>query len=287
MQGRFDDSDTDYTDTRIRLELSNTLKDEFGPMVVNARDGAGARTGYWMKQLATTTTSGRSHYRLPYRALAGVAEAIELSDALSANYQLLGDQIVFVSVPTVGSTLLVTYYIRPSTLVAEQTIGKVLSVDTAAGSVIVNSLPLDRVTAATVLTGDKFDIVHPNGWHELAVANVTATIAGSTLTFASGTDLSDVEVGDYVREADQTDWPCLPEEFHSTLNLLTAANITLSKGDVGAVGKSAALRARAEKKMSDFANLLEPRIKDGRQVFVPTVGVLRGRPSPRWPRTAI
>jgi hypothetical protein len=114
--------------------------------------------------------------------------------------------------------------------------------------------------------------------------NTQATLAGLTFTFATGADLSDVEVGDYVREADQTDWAALPDEFHSTLCALAASNIWLSKGYRS---KAADLRAKAQADLDRFSDLLEPRIKDGRQVFVPTVGVLRGRPSPRWPRTAI
>lgn len=285
VAARLDDSDDDYTAARIREELNQTLRETFGRLVVNSRDGSGTRTGYWRKQLITTTTAMRTRYRLPHRALVGVGESIELSDVLgSGSYEIVGDQIVYLTAPTAGSQHIVSYYLRPSVLVAEQTTGLISAVDTTLLTVTVNTAPTDRVTAAAVVTGDTLDIVHPNGWHELALVNTTATKVSTLFTFPTGTDLSDVEVGDYLRKADQTDWPCLPDEIHPALCWLTGANILRSKGHEQ---KAVALEKKAAAGLEAFADLIEPRIKDGRNLIIPTVGVLRGRPSPRWPRTAV
>lgn len=285
LAARLDDSDDDYTDARVRTELTQCLQKVFGTPIVNSRDGSGARTGFWLKQYTYTTDADTLRYRFPYRALGGVVETIELADTFVSTYQIIGDQVVFTSAPTDGSELIFTYYLRPSALVAEQsTAGRVTGKDEDARTVSVTSVPTDRVTAATVASGDKLDIVHPNGWHELALVNIAATLVSTTFTFPTGTDLSDVEVGDFVRAADQTDWPCLPDEFHQALVLMTAAKIL---SDKGYEPKAKARREEAAADLEKFADLIEPRVKDGRNLIVPTVGVLRGRPAMRWPRTAV
>jgi len=285
VTGRLADADTDYTDARIRQELTDTLHTVFGGKII------AARSGHWLKQEDTTTTAGRTRYRLPYRASA--IESVELVDQEGALYEIRGDQIVFETAPAGGSTLRVTYYVRPSLLTQEQTTGLITAKDTSALTVTVNNLPVNRVTTSTIATGDRLDIVHKNGWHELAVVNKTCTISGTTITFPAGTDLTDVEVGtvdgDYVRAADQTDWPAIQDDYHRCLADLTAAKILRSRG---MREKSDALMAEAYGTEKDpgplrlFADLVEPRVKDSRQVCVPTVGVLRGT-GRRWPLATV
>lgn len=265
LSARIGDADDDFTDARIRVELGDTLRQVFGEKVCEARSGA------WLKQQYNEVTAGKWRYRIPYRAIAG-AESVELSDA-QLDYEIQGDQIVFASQPTEGSWVLFTYYLRPSALYQYQTTGAVTAVDTDALTVTVNTLPTNRVTSATIATGDRLDIVHANGWHELALVGAQSTIASTTLTFPDGTDLQDVEVGDYVRAAEQTDWPCIPDEFHRCLCDMTAARIQRTRGYEE---KAAALEMQAGGDIARFATLLEPRVKDAGIIAVPTGILLRG-----------
>lgn len=271
-------ADDVWTDAQIKIELLNAQHTEFGDTIVSARAGA------WCKSHAVTTTAGRTRYRIPYRACAGIGKSIELDTGGSLPYQIEGDQIVFDTAPNAGTVLTWRYYLRPSTLVDTQTAGRVTGVDTAALTVTVNTVPTNKVTAVTVASGDILDVVHPNGWHELAVVNTTATLAGATFTFPTGTDLSDVEIGDYVRAADQTEWPCLPDDYHAVLCLVTGARI---KDKSGHKDKAAALRMMATADLARFANVLEPRLKDTREAIVPTVGILRNPTGRRWPTSTV
>ncbi len=276
LAGRLDDNDTDYTSARIRQELTNTLHTVFGHAIVLAKAGA------WLKQLDITAESGRTRYRIPYRACAGIGESVELLST-AGNYQILGDQIVFDTAPAAGVTLRWTFYVRPSLLVEEQaSAGRVTAVDTDALTVTVASVPTNRVTAATVASGDTVDIVHANGWHELSLfghSTNAPTLSSTTFTFPSGTDLTDVEVGDFVRAADQTDWPCIPDDFHEVLADMTASRINRAKGNKE---RAKMLAEDALGELERFKDILQPRMKDAREVIVPSYGILRGSGA-RWP----
>lgn len=272
--GRVDDNDTDYTSARLRQELTDCLHQVFGHLIVQAQAGS------WLKQFDITTTADRTRYRIPYRAMTGVGEAIEFVEGADRAYKIQGDQIVFETAPAANSLLRFEVYLRPSLITQTQTAGEVTAVDPDALTVTVNSAPTNRVTSATVASGDKVDIVHPNGWHELAVVNVAPSLSGSVFTFPSGTDLTDVEEGDFVRAADQTDWPCLPDDFHRALADMTAARVLRSRGYES---KARALEKQCEGDLARFADILEPRIKNQTQTCVPSVGVLRSRFATRWP----
>lgn len=275
LAGRLNSGDADFTDARIRQELTDAQHAVFGHAIVQARAGA------WLKVQETTTTAGRVRYRLPYRACAGIGESIEIDDASGRAYEIHGDQLVFESAPTAGSTLSFLYYLRPSLLVQEQTAaGQVASIDTDAPSVTVTTaLPVNRVTAATIASGDRVDIMHENGWHELSLVNATCTISSLTLTFPTGTDLTDVEEGDWVRAAGQTDWPCLPDDFHDPLATVTAARISRAKGNFARAKELELEFYGADGEGGDlgrFRDILVPRIKDSRDICVPRLGIFRG-----------
>lgn len=268
-------TDPVFTAAQIRREATDVLHTVCQRAVVIART-AGA--GYWLKRHTVTTASSATRYRIPHRAIGGTLEAISIgthpNEGTAPAHRIFGDVIVFERAPTDGQSLHFDYYVRPSLLCESQTAGRITDKDVNARTVTVNSLPTDRVLAATVLTGATFDIVKPNGWHEIAVVNRTATIASTTFTFEAGTDLTDVEVGDYVRAADQTDWPCLPDDFHRTLADATAESILISKN---ATDKAGVVAQKAGAAWARFQDIILPRIKNAPPRIVPTVGILRGR----------
>ncbi len=283
LAARIDDGDDDYTAARIRQELTDTLHTVFGGKVV------AARSGYWLHRYEVDI-DGSTSYRLPHRA--GAIESVEILDAGDAAYDVLGDRVQFDDDnPPSSGTLRVTYYVRPSLLVQEQTVdvGRVTACDPDALTVTVASVPIvDRVAAASVVSGDIVDIIHKNGWHELSLVGYAAnapTLVSSTFTFPAGTDLSAVEVGDKVRAADQTEWPCIQDEYHRALAEITAANILRARGQFQKAEAIMAMMIGSQVEpgpLQRFADQIEPRVKAERQTCVPRVGVLRGRGLRRW-----
>lgn len=268
-EGRLQSADADWTDARVWLKVTDTLLSCFGHPIIQGKSGA------WLKQSTTTTTTGRSRYRMPVRSASGVSEWLSWNDGTPLpSYAIIGDQIVFSTAPSAGQELQFTYYLRPSTLVEHQvTAGRVTAVDTSARTVTVSSVPTDRGANTAVVTGDVVDVVHSTGWHELAIVGVAATLSGSVFTFPAGTDMTDVEVGDFVRADGETDWPCIPVDYHRALCLMTAARIHRTRAYFE---KAAELEAEAEKDMARFSDVLAPRIKQERRTIVPRFGIFRG-----------
>lgn len=278
ITGALPEADPTYSDSRILEELHNALTTVFGRPIVITREG------YWRRSLDVAVTADRTRYRLPHRAVIGSAEAIGIFQNGSQchfkpDYTFEGDQIVLSGLSGGAYTLRIRYYLRPSKLVEPQEEGRVTAVDPSALTVTLDSLPLDQESGLEIDGTGPLDIVHSNGWHELSLAEVTPTgIAGNVVTFPAGTDLEIVEVGDYLRAADQTDWPALPDDFHRTLADAAAVQILLSKGDLQ---KAQALSSKVNSDLERFVQLMQPRVKDTPGIAAPSV---RMTPGTRWRR---
>lgn len=271
-------ADPVFTDARLRIELTDALHTLVERAVVNSRDG------YWLKR-HTETTTAKTRYRMPHRAVAGVAASVKLgSSATTATkttkrYRFFGDYLEFETATDVGQVLVIEYYLRPSRIVATQTAGAITAIDTSTLTVTINAVP-DRLLgsgAPNPISGldiIPLDIVKPNGWHECCVVSVIGLVTGLNVAFAS-TDanlLQDVEVGDYVRAADESEWPCLPDDFHRMLANVTASNVLLAKKNFDGAG--AIMQATAPV-MERFQDLISPRVKDAPKAVFPKYGVLR------------
>lgn len=281
LDAKLNAADDDYPAARIRQELTDCLKQVFGTLITKARAGA------WLKQTDVEVEAGKYRYRIPARAFS--SESVEIV-ASAGSYELIGDQVVFVTQPPTGAFVRFTYYASPSLLTQEQTAGLITTHDDVAGTITFATLPVNRVTLASLAVGDRVDIVHSNGWHELSLIGATVqALSGAgpyVMTFGSDVDLSDVENGiDYVRAAEQTDWPCLQSDFHRTLCTLTAARILrFGRGDLQkatqleaqcgiVIGQDHAAPYTGD--IARFIDSLEPRVKDAPRVAVPRGTLLR------------
>jgi hypothetical protein len=282
ISGGLPTADPTFTDARVREELHNALTTLFSRPIINSRQG------YWRKNYDLAAGSGQTRYRLPARAVVGAIESVELFDTgtepdptapRQPNYRFEGDQLVLASAPATSQSVRFRYYLRPSRFYAFQTAGLVTSVDDTLKRIVVNTLPNNSVTAVPIAVGDRLDVIHPNGWYELAVVGLplASIISGTTLAFAASADLSQVEVGDYVRAAEQTDWPCLPEDFHRTLADATALAILVSKGDLA---KGQILSGKVAQDIDRLVDLLTPRTMNNPEATVARHGMLRSRT--RW-----
>lgn len=185
---------------------------------------------------------------------------------------VLGDQLALYNTPAAVLPMRLRYYVRPSRLVTQQSfttgafVQRGLITATSVPGVnpvtlTVNVVPFDMdlaVPAAITTAVQRIDVVHPNGWHELAVVGSTQTLAGAVFTLPNGTDISRVEVGDYVRAAEQTDWPCLPADFHRALADVAAVKVAV---ELGLREKNDDLASNVENDLIRFRSLLLPRVK--------------------------
>ncbi len=267
-------ADPNYTDARLRIEAWNMLVASFADSISRSR------SGYWRQVALYTLAASQRGYRLPARALANAVELVEVLsgtdyrklsalelrrmgsiESLSGDprgYLVEGDYINLFPLPSAAGTLRAKFAIRPSKLVAEQTAGLILTVTPATRQVTVNVLPTVRATSAAIATGTLVDVVHPAGGYELGAYDCAVTVSVLTITFPVGTDMTRIAVGDYVRGAEETDWPMLPEEFHLTLCEATASKICV---DRGMMQKAQILAGVVGPQIERLKSLIQPRAK--------------------------
>lgn len=292
---------TEFTTNRILLEANDKLQTVFNDIVVKAR------AGYWAHEFIYTVAANDSRYRIPPRAVVQGLEKIECASALTgpwipleqvpiavASYykastqgtpyvfSVFGDIVDLMPTPAVGTFIKMTYYIRPSRMCPTQTAGLITAVNTVARTVTVNSVPVNYAndgTSSAITSGSTaIDIVHADGWHELSMVNVTQTLASTTFTLGGTDDMGDILVGDYVRAAGQTDWPCLPDDFHRCLADAVAVKILLEQG---LDDKANNLANNNGNDMTRFRSLLLPRVKSQPKA----IGIMqrsRGYVYPGW-----
>lgn len=282
----------DYTDAWILNELNDMHRQLYERSIVNAR------SGYWRKALNVPVIAGTSQYPVPPRAVVGGLDRIDIAFDANLNWVTLpevsedearmwesgspseprafimrGDQIVILPVPNANCTLRLTYYSRPSLLMKQQSStlnggtvrGLIQAVIPAItgfpGAVNINALPLDQslATPVAIVTGALVDVVRPTGWHELQVIASPCQVLGLTASFIVGVDVSTIQVGDFLRAAEQTDWPNIPDDYARTLVDATAVKIL---GQLGDYQKAQVLTDELSADLTRFQDLLSPRVKN-------------------------
>lgn len=174
-------------------------------------------------------------------------------------YVIRGDQLDFLPTFNSAMTVRVTYYIRPSLLVPAQSVivnnrGRITGITPGTGTITF----LDSSSIPTYQTGPlagqfintqtgtfaQIDVIHPNGTFELSLVGVQVTNGlTASITVPTTTDFSNVALGDFVRGANETDWPPLPEEFHRCVADTAAVKIMLQlnmTAKAGALAQSVA-----------------------------------------------
>jgi hypothetical protein len=302
MSAFLPDAHPDYTDAQIRKEMTQTLHTVFGDVVVTTRGG------YWSDESIVTSTAGKAMYRIPGRAIAGGLEKVEIADGSGGGWGPLiettpfhaweltgpsgsptqgspthyiceGDQIQLIPAPsTANFRIKLRYYRRPGAIVEDQTRGLISAVNTSTRVLTVNSIPFDQlITVPAAITSGTtlIDVIHPDGWHEVALTGAAQTHNGTTTITVGGTlDMSKIEVGDYVRAAEQSDWPSIPKDFYRTLADATAVEILTS---MGAGQKGAQIAQKMGADMGRFRKLMAQRVKDSPRLIKATQGFLFGR----------
>lgn len=273
----------EFSDEVLRSELNDKLKSLFSESIIKAA------AGYWERSFEFVTTPGKQRYRMPSRALMGGLIAVERKEAtrwkpldlldqrdatstetsdIPYGFYLKGETIYLQPAPSAAVTIRLRHYIRPSELKISQSStqggagadrGRVTVVD--ANTVQVNTLPYDYSLAMPSVissSNQQLDIISAEGWHEVLQVDLTQTLSGTTISFPVGTDLSDVQVGDYVRVAEQTDWPPLPDEACRILCDAASRKVLLALDDLQ---KAQMIEDAISGDLTRFLNSLEPRVQ--------------------------
>lgn len=254
----------DWTDARI---IDNLNDRHLG---LQTEEIITAQAGYGITESFPTCVAGQSLYPVPDRAAAGTIIKLELQVPGNTNwvplnkveiteaqnydigptkpgqpgyYSIQDGFVELYQTPSAAFLMKFTFYMRPSTLVTSQSSteggdgvvrGLITSIGTPpARTVTVNVLPLNNgiATPAAITNASIIDIIHPASTFALAMYSQPISIAGTTITLTSTDDMSRVRVGDFVRVAEQTDWPNnLPVEWHRMLADRAAMEITRSQG---------------------------------------------------------
>lgn len=271
--------DEDWTDAEVLAEATQCLYERFAQAV------SVLRSGYWLHRDITTMTAGEAAYRLPPRAIVQGLEKIEysidsgvqwktlhiLTDVETADYSnsteqseprhfsLESDCVVLYPTPSSAWQLRLSYYLRPSQLVATVATGVVFGFNSDT-ELVVSGNPGAYLDAG----GGTLDVVHTTGCSEVAVVDQTYTGIASLganlyeITLPVGTDISRIIPGQVVRFPDQTDQIPLPQEMVAALVARTAAVILDAKGDSQKADRLAAKSEGIIKRITDAAL---PRIK--------------------------
>lgn len=284
---------TEWSDARVLIELNDKLQTAFEDIVVKARAGFWLHEFIYttiandsdyripprsvvggLEKVEIASASGQPYTKLSEIPVSESQDyrSSQTGGSASSPYVFCvnGDVVDVIPTPPAGYLLKLTYYIRPSRLQTSQSStqggafvdrGRITAVNVAARTVTVNVLPWDyslSTPAQIVSAQQTVDVVHPDGWHELSYVGATQTISGVDITFTDAQDMTDIQVGDYVRVADQTDWPCLPDDFHRCLADTVAIKILIM---LSLKDKAALLTENVGNDINRFRSLLLPRVK--------------------------
>jgi hypothetical protein len=287
---QLEDTAADYTDAVLLVELNDALTTSFERSVIDAK------ANYWITYQDYTLTAGQALYRLPQRNI-GLSK-VELSGAspnsqgwcrlpetsedhidafqgpltsqgTPERYVLRSDRIWLFPTPSSSLTLRVWYYTGPSRLIPFNalTTGQIASIDTTnrvltlTAAAIAYDTP-GSTTPTTITTGTRLiDVVGQNVWHDMQLVNVSATFtaSGLTVTLPVGTDMSYLQVGDWVRAADQSDYPMIPEDFHRTIVDIASVKILIQRDFQG---KASGYAQSANADMQRFALMIADRVQE-------------------------
>lgn len=200
-------------------------------------------------------------------------------------FVLRGDQITLLPTPDASAFYIrVTYPLRPGKMYSSQSgviptypvRGLITAWNPTARVATVNSLPYDLfLPTPAVLTSQQIDIVRSSGWHERQVVgavqsnNSVDTITMQTIDADGRTlDFGTVQVGDYIRVEEQTDWPSIPDDYARCLVDATAIKIRTQLRDFDS---AKVLSGELDGDLLRFQSLLSPRNKEtgGEDVVAP------------------
>lgn len=232
-----------------------------------------------------SVVSGTAAYKLPSRAVGGKLRDVLLYDAshgggyvslqriepamgLAGNggiegYYLQGDDVVFSPTPASSVTVRLTYFRRPSALVATTAAGAITAINTGTKVVTYTAGPAFSSTSAL------YDLVRGKPPFTVIGQDLAVTAAnGSTTVTFTATLPTDLAVGDYVCLAGESPVAQVPVELHPLLSQRTVYKCLEALGD----DKSVAAGEAADRMRLDAVTLLTPRVEGAARPIVNRYG---------------
>lgn len=229
-----------FSDAELLTLASEELRSYIVPFVLRERED------YWLYTHDQTLTAETS-WRIPPRAIGGKLRDVSLVladgrewnlarlnpadlDTADAGFYLDGMGVRLftrpgVSVASLGTTLRMWYYLRPSTLIGATGANTVVS---AVDPVTYTVTLVDYTTLSSAFAVDFVSPYAP--WFTVyADATPTVPLAGNTLQFTAQTYPTGVKAGDLVFLPDTSQYPQLPLELHDLLAQRCAVSVLESK----------------------------------------------------------
>jgi hypothetical protein len=266
-----------FGDAELLAMASEELRTYIVPLVLKHRED------YWLTFTDYTLTNSTT-YALPDRAIGGKLAEVTVVDGngretnvprLSSS-DLSGARVGFYmdaqgvrifqsdgqAPTTLGVTLRLRYYLRPSTLIAT----------TSAATVASGAGPWTLSGGyATLTTPGTYDCVAAGSPFGVRQASFAGSLTGASLTAATLTSVSD---GDWITNADQSPVVQAPVEFHDLLAQKVAVKVLESKGMTEKLGSAREELGRME---TDASNLITPRVDGESKRAVSRGGLFRMR----------
>lgn len=264
---------------------------------------------YFLWEEDVELVNGRSNYRIPYRASGNKLRNVFYKDTNNNLYELVrileddrsdyngpyntnqfytyrvkNNEIILEpnTNGAVSGSLVFMYYIRPNDLVTEDRAGVITNINRTTGVVTFSSLPKNFSLT------QKFDFIQSTSPHVHLDIDITATGLNTVqkqLTFDPTDIPEDLELGDYVCEAQETIVPQVPTDLHVVLAHRVAARCLEALGDTQGL-------TNANVKLQEFEQktqtLIDNRVEDSPKKVKNRHGILRnGLVSGRYYRRGV
>jgi hypothetical protein len=179
------------------------------------------------------------------------------------------NEIVFVSTTASGYDKVRIYYYRsPSRLVETKRAAQITNINPATGVVRVTSIPENFLTDSAFGQSPVFDFISantPNKIYSFDVTALTINSVNSEMTFNMSDISSNLSVGDYICESQETIIPQIPTEMHPLLAQSVAVHVLESLGDQEGL---ASAKARLGQMSKNVLAMTENRIEGSPQKIV-------------------
>lgn len=271
------------------------------PSVISAQED------YLMYTQPILIEANQFKFPIPYRAVGNKLREVSFMDQSGNFYQMtrigVGDLPFYnqttnnrayafyiennevVLVPSSISTgtdtyIMMTYYIRPSSLVLLNQVAVVSAIDRDTGIIQLSNIP------DTFVTTELFDFIKVKSPNKiLTFDNVVTAINATSKTMTFDPDLipEGLAAGDHIALAEECAIPQVPSDLHVVLAHRTAARVLEALGD--AEGLAAANQKLGEME-AKTQTLIDNRVEDAPRKVVNRNGVLRsGRYGWAWGRS--
>lgn len=254
-----------------------------------------AQQDYYLDEKLIPLVNGKLKYEIPYRAIgnklrdvsfvnsngdrrvmtrAGLADQVYSGSGSNEPYAyfMTGNEINLMNTSSSnieGSSLAVSYYLRPNSLVPNDEVGIITAIDTTTGGVTLSATP-----TAFVVNVD-YDFIQFKSPHKILNYDIVATIVNNitnVITFDPASLPSNLAIGDRVSLATETCIPQIPSDMHVMLAVRVASQILAALGDVESLQTSNQKLAELEIKTK---TLITDRVEDSPMKIINRSGTLR------------